>query len=123
MAKANLAWAAWREGKLLEAQTNGLAALDLWRPLQVIYMFQWAALWPLIGVALAHDQLREAVDHARPLLAPHVVHTLIFSTFYLIHCSDMLLENRVVPNNHQTFTKRCMAYAINTKMKEQFIYT
>ncbi len=70
MAKANLAWVAWREGNLLEAQTNGLAALELWWPLQVIYMFQWAALWPLIGVALAQDRLTEAVDHARLLLAP-----------------------------------------------------
>jgi eukaryotic-like serine/threonine-protein kinase len=70
MAKANLAWVAWREGNLLEVQTNGLAALEQWRPLQVVYMFQWAALWPLIGVALTQDRLREAVDHARLLLAP-----------------------------------------------------
>ncbi len=68
MAKANLAWAAWREGNLLEAQTNGLAALELWRPLQVVYPFHWTALWPLICVALTQDRLAEAVNHAHLLL-------------------------------------------------------
>ena len=70
MAKANLAWVAWREGNFLEAQANGLAALELWRSSQSIYPFQWAALWPLIGVALTQDQFAEAVEHARLLLAP-----------------------------------------------------
>ena len=70
MAKANLAWVAWREGNLPEAQANGLAALELWRPLQIVYMLHWAALWPLIGIALTQDQLAEAVDFARLLLAP-----------------------------------------------------
>lgn len=70
MVKANLAWVAWREGNLTEAQANGLAALELWRSIWTVYPFQWAALWPLIAVALAQDQLTEAVDHARLLLDP-----------------------------------------------------
>ena len=69
-AKGNLAWVAWREGDLAEAQANGLAAMELWRPLQVIYPFQWVGLWPLIGVELTQGQLSEAVDHARFLLVP-----------------------------------------------------
>lgn len=70
MAKANQAWLAWREGNLSEAQAKGLAALELWRPLQIVYVFHWAALWPLIGVALTQDRFAEAVEHARLLLAP-----------------------------------------------------
>jgi tetratricopeptide (TPR) repeat protein len=70
MARANLAWVAWRQGNLSEAQANGRAALDLWRPLQVVYPFHWAALWPLISIALAQDQLSAAIDDARALLAP-----------------------------------------------------
>ena len=70
MAKANLAWVAWHEGNLPEAHANGLAALELWQPLRVVYMFHWAALWPLISVELTQDQLTEAVDHARLLFDP-----------------------------------------------------
>ena len=70
MATANLAWVAWREGKNAEAEQHSKAALELWQSSKMVYPFQWAALWPIIGVSLAHDQLGEAVDHARPLLAP-----------------------------------------------------
>jgi DNA-binding SARP family transcriptional activator len=70
MAKGNLAWVAWREGNHPESQANGLAALELWRPFQVVYPFHWSALWPLIGVALRQDRLTEAVDYARLLLDP-----------------------------------------------------
>jgi len=70
MAKANLAWIAWREGDLSGAQANALAALELWRPLQVVNAFHWMALWPLIGVELTQDRLPEAIDHARQLLDP-----------------------------------------------------
>ena len=70
MARANLAWEAWRQGKLSEAQANGRAALDGWEALQVDYPFHWTALWPLISIALAQDQLSAAIDDARVLLAP-----------------------------------------------------
>jgi tetratricopeptide (TPR) repeat protein len=70
MAEANLAWIAWREGDLTEAQTRARAALDHWRKPQRRYPFQWAALWPLIGLALARDDLRTAIEHGRALLDP-----------------------------------------------------
>jgi len=70
MAKANQAWIAWRGGKLSEAVDYGQAALELWQPLPIIYAFQWTALWPLIGVALAQNHLSEAMNYARTLLAP-----------------------------------------------------
>jgi serine/threonine protein kinase/predicted ATPase len=86
MAKANLAWIAWREGDLSEAQVNALAALELWRPLPIVNAFHWMALWPLIGVALTEDWLTEAVDYARQLLdqeqqaLPEALNTLIEAT-------------------------------------------
>jgi tetratricopeptide (TPR) repeat protein len=67
-AKANLAWLAWRAEDLAAAQEHGRAALELWRQTPLVYPFQWTALWPLIGVALAQDQVSEAVDSARGLL-------------------------------------------------------
>jgi tetratricopeptide (TPR) repeat protein len=69
-AKANLAWVAWREKDLSRAQENGRAALELWQQPLPVYPFQWTALWPLIGVALAQAQVSEAVDYARALLEP-----------------------------------------------------
>jgi len=38
--------------------------------LQVDYSFHWTALWPLISIAQAQDQLSAAIDDARVLLAP-----------------------------------------------------
>jgi tetratricopeptide (TPR) repeat protein len=73
MTKANLAWAAWRQGNLSEAEANGRAALELWQQLPVGHAscaFEWTALWPLIGVALAQDLTSDAVDYGRALLEP-----------------------------------------------------
>jgi DNA-binding SARP family transcriptional activator len=70
MARANLAWVAWRQGNQSEAQATARAALDGWKALQVDYPFHWTALWPLISIALAQDQLSEAINYVRMLLAP-----------------------------------------------------
>jgi hypothetical protein len=70
MAKANLAWVAWCEQRVSDVQTYGQAALELWRQDTFAYPFQWTALWPLIDLALARDQIAEAVDHGRALLDP-----------------------------------------------------
>jgi tetratricopeptide (TPR) repeat protein len=69
MARATQAWVALREGNLAEAQESGQAALELWQP-PVIVPFMSLALWPLIGVALAQDQIAEAIDYARALFGP-----------------------------------------------------
>jgi len=72
-AQANLAWVAWREGKVEEAQAKGAAALALWRLellSSIVYAFQWTALWPLVGSALELNRMSEAVSHVRALLAP-----------------------------------------------------
>lgn len=64
------AWVQWRDGNLVEAERDGLAALEVWGRQHHIYAFQWSALWPLIGVALAKDQLPEAMNYVRMLLHP-----------------------------------------------------
>jgi predicted ATPase/DNA-binding SARP family transcriptional activator len=73
MAKANLAWVAWREGKLEKAEEDGQAALEIWQQLPSAHSssaFQWTALWPLVGVALAHNQTLKAIECAQGLLEP-----------------------------------------------------
>jgi hypothetical protein len=71
MAQANRAWLAWREGDLAQAEADGRASLELWRQLPASHSscaFQWTALWPLIGAAVAQDQIAEASGYARALL-------------------------------------------------------
>ena len=70
MAKANLAWVAWREGNLSAAQDNGRVALETWQQAPLASPFQWAALWPLMAVAMTQNRVSEAIDHARVLLEP-----------------------------------------------------
>jgi class 3 adenylate cyclase/DNA polymerase III delta prime subunit len=70
MAKANLAWAARREGKILEAQKLAEAAWETMQKTIQSQMFNWVAVWPLIGICLAQHQTAEAIDFARMLLAP-----------------------------------------------------
>jgi tetratricopeptide (TPR) repeat protein len=76
-AHANLAWVAWREGNLDQAEANGRTALDVWHQLPAGHSscsFQWTALWPLAAVILAQAQHTEAVSEAsgfaRALLEP-----------------------------------------------------
>jgi tetratricopeptide (TPR) repeat protein len=70
MATANLAWVDWREGKHAEAEHKGKTALETWQSSEVVYPFQWAALWPLIDIKLGRDELSQAVNYARRLFAP-----------------------------------------------------
>jgi DNA-binding SARP family transcriptional activator len=70
-AHANLAWAAWREGDLAQAEAHGRTALDVWQQVPAGHSscaFQWTALWPLIAVALAQDRADEASACAQVLL-------------------------------------------------------
>jgi tetratricopeptide (TPR) repeat protein len=69
-AKANLAWVAWREGNFSETEENGLAALELWKQLSIVYAFQWTALWPLIGVSIRQGKMKESIAYGRSLLDP-----------------------------------------------------
>ena len=69
-ARGNLAWVEWREGKLDEAEENGRSALESWQQTSTPHPMQWVAFWPLLGVAVARDQISKAVNHARALLDP-----------------------------------------------------
>jgi len=73
MARANLAWVAWRDGDLAGAEAEGRAALELWKSLPAGHAscaFQWSALWPLAAVAHARNQLSDGGQYARALLEP-----------------------------------------------------
>ena len=70
VAKANLSWVNLREGNLRDAQENGRVALEMWQQAPLVYPFQWTALWPLISVANAKNQVSEVVEYARALLEP-----------------------------------------------------
>ncbi len=69
-AKANQAWLASRRQDLPRAQKLGQEALAIWRQSPLVYPFQWQALWPLIGVALAGGREDEAWAYAQALLEP-----------------------------------------------------
>jgi class 3 adenylate cyclase/tetratricopeptide (TPR) repeat protein len=69
MAIANRAWVAWRTGGQEQAATDAHAALRIWEELPVRYIFDWMARWPLLAMALASQQIEEAVNHARGMLA------------------------------------------------------
>jgi class 3 adenylate cyclase/tetratricopeptide (TPR) repeat protein len=70
LARANLAWVAWRDGQHAEVAAHAQAALGLWRQTPVVYPLQWAATLPLLALALDERHLPDAVEHTRALLAP-----------------------------------------------------
>ena len=72
-AQANRAWAAWREERLADCESEACAALDRWSDLPAGHAsaaFQWTALWPLIAVHVAQGRTAEAAAHAGRLLDP-----------------------------------------------------
>jgi DNA-binding SARP family transcriptional activator len=69
-AGANLAWLAFREGDFIEAEKQSQKALDIWRGSPLVYPFQWMALWPKVGVALAENRLEKLNELFEKLSAP-----------------------------------------------------
>ena len=72
-ARANLAWAAWRQGDLAGAQALGLAAMDQWGKVPAGHAscaFEWTALLPLMAIAAANRQPDQAIEYARTLVDP-----------------------------------------------------
>jgi len=70
MARATLAWLAWREGDWSEAEAEGQAAVALWQQAPLSTPFQWTARWPLLAMALAQQRVSGAMDHAQAMLEP-----------------------------------------------------
>ncbi len=62
------AWLAWRDGDLVLAESCGRASIQELQSRQVRpNPFLWAGRWPLIGVALAREQIAAAIDDVRLL--------------------------------------------------------
>ncbi|MEY2487946.1 MAG: hypothetical protein QOH39_3594 [Verrucomicrobiota bacterium] len=61
MAKANLAWLAWREGRPDDAELLGTDALRLWHGMEDPYGMDWMALLPLVAIATTRGDLESAV--------------------------------------------------------------
>lgn len=68
MAKASLAWVAWREKNEVEAEKLAGEALQLWHEMDDPYSMDWMALWPLITIAFARKDISRAVELATGLL-------------------------------------------------------
>lgn len=67
---AHRAWLAWRDGDMEKAEEYGKAALGEWQHQRQVDPYQWAGLWPLIGVMLVQERLSEAMQYVRMLLDP-----------------------------------------------------
>ena len=67
---ANAAWLAFRDGDLDRAIRHGEEALAAWRAEgRTGYgVFEWTARFPLLGVAVARDDVAAATAHARGML-------------------------------------------------------
>jgi hypothetical protein len=74
MAKASLAWVAWRHKNEVEAEKLATEALELWHGMDDPYGFDWMALWPLIAIALHRQDSSAAIGFARGLLAETSIH-------------------------------------------------
>ncbi len=72
VARANLAWVAWRLGAREEAAREADAAASIWRELaaRFVYPLEWLARLPAIACALEEGREVEAVEHASRLLGP-----------------------------------------------------
>ena len=87
IARANLAWLAWRIGDLPAARQEGTVALENWQEAGTGTPFRWLALWPLIGAALKESSLAQAVTYAAMLLdvtqqpQPQTIHERLESAF------------------------------------------
>ena len=81
MAKANLAWAAWRGGDNSRTELLGREALALWHEMDDPYSFDWMALWPLIATAVTRDDIDAAVALAQGLFLEnqHPLHDEVMS--------------------------------------------
>jgi tetratricopeptide (TPR) repeat protein len=69
-AKASLAWLAWREEDLNEVRLQGRESLELMKGAMAASPFRWTAAWPVIGAALAEENIAEAIEQGRAMLDP-----------------------------------------------------
>ena len=67
MAKANLAWLAWRQNHFADANALGEEALKLWHGMEDPYGVDWLALLPLVAVAVGETRFSDAVRQLKLL--------------------------------------------------------
>ncbi len=67
---AQRAWLAWRKGDASRAAALAADALADWRKVPTPYPLQWAALLPLLAIALDQGDLSGAIAHAAALVEP-----------------------------------------------------
>ena len=67
-ARANVAWLAWREGRVDEAKAEARQALTIWEDFP--YPFRWLASWVLLAIHMKRAEMIEAVEAARAILHP-----------------------------------------------------
>jgi DNA-binding SARP family transcriptional activator len=70
VARANLAWLAWRQADFSNAYDLAMAAFRVLQEAKS-YPFHWLALWPLIGMAIRKADISTALDYARDLIEPN----------------------------------------------------
>jgi hypothetical protein len=68
--KGHRAWLAWRDGNPDDAEAYGRASLEDQQGRQPVNSFQWAGIWPLVGVAFAQEKYTDAINFVRMLLDP-----------------------------------------------------
>ena len=70
MARANLAWVAWREQDLDETEVQGNAALAGYADSVFgFFPWEWTARFPLLALALSRGRVAEAREHAQAMVA------------------------------------------------------
>jgi hypothetical protein len=81
MAKANLAWVAWKQTRFSDCEKLGQEALELWHGMEDPYSFDWMALWPLIATAVAQNKLDSAAALSEGLFleSQHPLHDDVMS--------------------------------------------
>ena len=70
MARAVLAWVAWKDGRIDEVERLAREVLTPKPDGEPPFPFGWICLWPLVAVRLAQGRTEAAMNAARELLRP-----------------------------------------------------
>ncbi len=70
LATGNLAWSAWRRGRLDEARRHGRRALKDFKKSSIAYPFEWSALLPLIAASRLLSDLKALPSLCKRLIDP-----------------------------------------------------
>ena len=70
MARAVLAWVAWKDGRFAEVERLARDVLSPKPDGEPPFPFGWICLWPLVAVRLAQGRTEAAMNAARELLQP-----------------------------------------------------